>query len=307
MSGLGPRMAAASGKVILLGEHAVVYGHPALVAGIENGAEATVARDTMSSITLGSRTEATDQGTLGAALGALLTALDAPPLQVHVHLHIPAGCGLGASAATGVAVARATFELLEPTDTESPTRRHAILRAAQAWEKVFHGNPSGIDATAATLGGCFAFDRKCGPQAITVGKPLHLAVAVADAPASTKAMVDKVAAMRAADPAHIEGVFAQIGQLAKTATRSIEEGAARRLGELMNQNHALLQELAVSTQALDNACAWSRDAGALGAKLTGSGGGGCVIALCDENPRAVLDVWSSQGLACFAMVIRQVA
>jgi mevalonate kinase len=297
-------MAAASGKVILLGEHSVVYGHPAVVAGIENGAQASVARDTVSSITVGSHTEATDQGTLGAALTALLAAIDAPPVRAHVHLHIPAGCGLGASAATGVAVARATLELLEPTDTESQTRRDAILRAAQAWERVFHGNPSGIDAAAATLGGCFAFNRTGGPQSIALPSPLHLAVAIADAPASTKAMVDKVMALRAADPDRIDRIFARIAQLVKAAIRAIEEGSAIRLGELMSQNHACLQGLDVSTHALDNACDWARSAGALGAKMTGSGGGGCVIALCAESPRAVLDLWSSRGLSCFPVVVR---
>jgi mevalonate kinase len=297
-------MAAASGKVILLGEHAVVYGHPALVAGIENGAEASVTRATASSITVGAHTETTDKGTLGAALGALLAALDAPPVRANVHLHIPAGCGLGASAATGVAVARATLDLLEPIVTESLTRRHAILRAAQAWEKVFHGNPSGIDAAAATLGGCFAFDRRGGPQAIAVASPLQLAVAIADAPASTKAMVDKVAELRAADPERIDSVFAIIAQLVKASMRAIEEGSATRLGELMSQNHACLQGLDVSTRALDNACDWARSAGALGAKLTGSGGGGCVIALCTESPQTVLDAWSRRGLACFPVLVR---
>lgn len=297
-------MAAASGKVILLGEHAVVYGHPALVAGIENGAEASVARDVVSSITVGSHTEASDQGTLGAALGALLAAIDAPPVRAHVHLHIPAGCGLGASAATGVAVARATLDLLEPTDTESLMRRDAILRAAQAWEKVFHGNPSGIDAAAATLGGCFAFNRTGGPQSIAVASPLHLAVAIADAPASTKAMVDRVAELRAADPQRINGIFATIAQLVESAMRAIQEGSVSHLGELMSQNHACLQGLNVSTGALDNACDWARGAGALGAKLTGSGGGGCVIALCADSPGAVLDAWSNRGLSCFPVVVR---
>jgi len=297
-------MATASGKVILLGEHAVVYGCPALVAGIENGAEASVTRATANSITVGAHTETTDQGMLGAALAALLAALEAPRLRAHVQLHVPAGCGLGASAATGVAVARATLELLDPADTESPTRRHAILRAAQAWEKVFHGNPSGIDAAAATLGGCFAFNRTGGPRAIAVARPLQLAVAIADAPASTKAMVDKVAVLRAAGTQRIDGVFARIAQLVNAAMLAIEEGSATHLGELMSQNHACLQGLDVSTPALDNACDWALGAGALGAKLTGSGGGGCVIALCAESPQTVLDAWSSQGLSCFPVVVR---
>ncbi len=297
--------ASASGKVILLGEHAVVYGHSAVVVGIENGAEAHAEHSQTSSIAVGTQTTTSDRQTLELAFAALLHCLSAGPCRAQVHLHVPAGCGLGASAAAGVAVARAVLDLLAPAPgAESPARRSAVLDAAHAWERVFHGNPSGIDATAATLGGCFVFSRAAGPSSVAVAQPLRLAVAVADAPASTRTMVDRVARLRASEPERIDRVLARIGELALAGCTALQRGSPADLGALMNENHASLQQLTVSTTRLDDACGWARAAGALGAKLTGSGGGGCVIALCDQSSERILQAWRSHGLACFDMILR---
>ena len=297
-------MAVASGKVILLGEHAVVYDHPALVAGIENGAQASVEVDGHSSITVGPYAAELNQGTLGMAFAALMNTLNTPPLRANVQLNIPAGCGLGASAAAGVALARAALNLLEPLDDELPVRRKAIIKAAQAWEKVFHGNPSGIDATAATLGGCFAFRRGQAPDPIALQQPLTVAVAVADAPAQTRVVVERVAELRASESPRIDGIFDRIAELVVDAQAAMRSGQKAKLGQLMNENHALLQQLAVSTVKLDEACELARQAGALGAKLTGSGGGGCVIALCHCSAEPVLAAWKSRSLTCFAITVQ---
>jgi mevalonate kinase len=296
-------MAVASGKVILLGEHAVVYGHPAIVAGIENGAEASATIDGSCSITVGNQAANSNQGTLGVAFSELMSALNTPPLRAKVQLNIPPGCGLGASAAAAVALARAALDLLEPAESEPPVRRKSILRAANAWEKVFHGNPSGVDATAATIGGCFAFDRRKGPESLTLQQSLQLGVAIADAPAETRAIVARVAEMREEDSRRINGILEQIADLVAQARLAMLYGAAARLGQLMNANHALLQQLEVSTPRLDQACALALQAGALGAKLTGSGGGGCVIALCDGSADPVLEAWRGRSLSCFSVTI----
>src|SRR3954470_7747814 len=138
-------MARANGKVILLGEHAVVYGVPAIAAGIERGVLANAQPASSSSLRIGERHAAPgDDSELGRAFGALLDSLGAPSLSVEASLEVPPGSGLGASAALAVAIARAALAALGlPEDSAR------VLAAAAAWEAVYHGNPSGVDAAAA--------------------------------------------------------------------------------------------------------------------------------------------------------------
>jgi len=295
-------LAKARGKVILLGEHAVVYGHPALVVGIENGAKATVHLDPSSSIVVDGHKAVPGEGELGRAYQALLQNLNAPSLRAVVELGIPAGCGLGASAAVGVALARAVLGLLR-TEGEMENTDDRVLRAAHVWETVFHGKPSGIDASAATLGGCFVYTKDQKPDIVHLSQPLMLAVAVADKPANTRTMVEKVAAQLARAPDRTQEIFASIGSLVASARGALAKGNVAALGPLMNQNHALLRELGVSTEPLDQACDSARLSGASGAKLTGSGGGGCVVALCESTTEPVLRAWKARGVDCFQATI----
>jgi len=295
-------LAKARGKIILLGEHAVVYGRPALVVGIENGAKATVHLDQSSSIDVGGHKAVPGEGELGRAYQALLQNLNAPGLRAVVDLGIPAGCGLGASAAVGVALARAVLDLLH-TEGEMANTDDRVLRAAHVWETVFHGKPSGIDASAATLGGCFVYTKDQKPDIVHLSQPLMLAVAVADKPANTRTMVEKVAAQLARAPERTQEIFESIGSLVTSAKGALAQGNVAALGPLMNRNHALLRELSVSTEPLDQACDVALLSGAIGAKLTGSGGGGCVVALSESTTEPVLRAWKARGVTCFQATI----
>jgi len=291
-------MARAFGKVILLGEHAVVYDVPALAVGVSRGAVASAAPSTEATLRLGERLATAGDGSeIAQGLMALLAALGHDRVAIEVTLEVPAGCGLGASAAIGVAAARAVLELCEPEKTPSFER---VFAAAMAWERVFHGNPSGVDAAAATSGGCIQYSRSAGIEAIPLGRKLPLAVAIAGPPASTREMVEAVAKLKDRRPELFQKTLDGILSLVKNARLCLEAGDAPGLGQLMNLNQMLLSGLYVSTEGIERACAIARDAGALGAKLTGAGGGGAVVALADLDPEPVLRAWRDEGLSCFA-------
>jgi len=298
-------MARAAAKVILLGEHAVVYGAPALAAALDRGVRAVAERAPSDRIQLGERTHAAgDDSEVVRALVALRASLDAPPLAVTAELEIPAGAGLGASAALGVAIARAVLEAVAPgTDLGLPATRARVLEAAAAWERVFHGNPSGIDAAASECGGCIRYSRETGSANVVLGRPLPLAVAVAGPPASTREMVESVARLAARRPDLVGKTVSGITALVENARLCIEAGDAPGLGKLMDLNQMLLSGLMVSTEGIERACQTARLAGALGAKLTGAGGGGCVIALADLDPQPILAAWRAEGLECFAATV----
>src|SRR5450432_4005036 len=270
-------MARANGKVILLGEHAVVYGVPAIAAGIERGVQVQAERATSASLVIGERSARVGDGSeLAGAFAALLAALGAAPVAVQATLEIPAGSGLGASAALGVAIARAV--LLALGEVEDSAR---VFAAAAAWEGIYHGNPSGVDAAAAAHDGCIWFEKGQPIVPLALGCDLVLAIGIAGPPASTKVMVEDVARLRERRPAVFDKALEGIRALVKNARLCLEASDVPGLGALMNYNQMLLSGLFVSTEGIERCCALAREAGALGSKLTGAGGGGAVVALCD--------------------------
>ena len=293
-------MARANGKVILLGEHAVVYGVPAIAASIDRGVSAVATPAVRGAIRIGARSAALGDGSeVARALGALLAALAAGPHDVQVTLQLPPGAGLGASAAIGVAVARAVLE-----SSGAPLEDTAVLAAADAWERVFHGNPSGVAAAAAAHSGCLSFSRAQGVRPLPVGQGFELAVALAGPPASTRDMVEGVARLRERRPDVVNGALDGIRALVLSAQDCIETGDLPGLGRLMDLNQMLLSSLFVSSEGIERACAVARESGALGAKLTGAGGGGAVIALCPAESEPVLAGLRAAGFECFAASVR---
>jgi len=323
----------AHGKVILFGEHAVVYGVPALAAGIERGAwaEATVqtSADAHSSLQVAAwnvtvTDDLTDQSPpLARAFHDVLVATRegqraagvAPvvgTVVVEAGADLPPGGGLGCSAALGVAVARALDASASPEE---------IATRVNAWERVFHGNPSGIDAAVASLGGCVFFQRRTAPTDDAVATPaapgepdiervrvpvaMHLCVGHSGQASSTKSMVEAVARIRERRPAIAQKTFDAIHTLVKNARLAIEDGDMRAVGQLLDLNQMLLSGLFVSTPEIEQMCATARASGALGAKLTGAGGGGCVVALVEDAARgaAVLAAWKAEGFEGFATTV----
>lgn len=300
MSGAGQ----ACGKVILLGEHAVVYGIPAIAVGIDRGARAhAVAIESgPSRLHVGGWNinvrENEEQHDLARAFRALLESArgSSPTLGPHavdVDANLPPGGGLGCSAAMGVAIARA----LEPWLSQA-----AIQDRAMAWERIFHGNPSGVDAAVAARGGCVLFRKGSGLEPVRARGAIHLCIGSTGMASSTKSMVEAVARLRARKPETVENAFENVRVLVNAARTAIENGERAALGRLMDLNQSLLGSLFLSTPEIERLCTLARDAGALGAKLTGAGGGGSVVALVPTQSvaDAVLKSWNDAGFQGFS-------
>lgn len=292
----------ACGKVILLGEHAVVYGVPALAAGIDRGVTAASTEIEGEHCHLRARgwaleIDERDERDLGRAFFAVVSATRANGARrsarsVELSVDLPPGAGLGCSAAMGVAVARA----LDPDATID-----TILSRTMLWERVFHGNPSGIDAAVAARGGIVAYERGKPIEPLAPHGGLILSVGHSGSPSSTRAMVESVAKLRGRHPSLVDGAFDRIRELVQGARLALEQGDRAALGRLMCANQTELRELHLSTPELDSMCKLALRAGALGAKLTGAGGGGCVVALSARTTiaEAIHDAWQRAGYVSF--------
>ncbi|MFW6051137.1 MAG: mevalonate kinase [Myxococcota bacterium] len=283
-------MAYGRGKLILLGEHGVVYGRPALAASVARGVTATARpadgdRLEVRPWGVSVSPDAPSEAPLARAFRAALDLYEGesrPPLHVDAEVALPGGAGLGCSAALGVAVIGAIDERLG-----RPRAPAALAEAAMAWERVFHGNPSGIDAAMAAGQAGIAVYRRGEPlEPVVPRTPPCLVVGHSGEPGSTAAMVAEVARQHARAPERMEQIFDAMASLVRNGRIALEAGDVRSLGRLMDLNQALLSSVLVSTSRLEELCVAARQAGALGAKLTGGGGGGCMIALVENESAA---------------------
>lgn len=282
-------MAFAPGKVILLGEHAVVFGKQGLACALDRGVCATATAAGERSLRLepfGIAVNETDlaepSSPIARAAAALFDAYGAhDPVAVVATAEIAAEAGLGCSAAMAVAIVRALDDHRNLSRTAE-----SLAQIAMAWERVFHGNASGIDVEVSARGGLVVFRRGAPAEAVLARHPLSLVVVESGTRASTKEMLDLVARQHERAPERVTRVMDGIDALLGSARLAIEHGRLAELGALLDMNHSLLASLMLSTERIETLRGIARDAGALGSKLTGAGGGGAVLVLAADSEHA---------------------
>jgi len=284
------------GKTILFGEHFVVYGYPALAAGIAAETVATVTRKDTPGWSLddrrpempGYKVEKAEEQRVSIENVIKFCGIDLSKQGIHIEFGGDLVCasGIGASAASCVALARAlNDEFNLGFDDEK------INEAAYEGEKGYHGTPSGIDNTASTFGGLVWYVRNLdgGPptfEKLKLSRAVDLVIASTGLTASTRVVVGDVRAKKERDPNWFDKIASEYDGLVKQAREALLGLDLYRVGELMDRNHVLLQELTVSCDELDSLVSIARENGALGAKLTGTGRGGNMIALASDRASA---------------------
>jgi mevalonate kinase len=294
------------GKTILFGEHFVVHGVPGIASAVDSVAEAEVKKAVKDINVTDERTGAKGYAEKKKlqqleSIERMLKAINMNPKEVAINIwlggNLPGFSGLGASAASSVAIARAIAEefKLDLSDEK-------INDVAYEAEKAYAGNPSGIDNTAATFGGLIWFKKNLSGgsntiEQLSIREPVEIVIGNTGIVANTKAMVAGVAERKKKYPEKYDALFKQAEALAFTGRNALEEFDLKKVGELMNENHRLLQEIEVSCKELDYLVNLAREQGAFGAKLTGGGGGGCMLALTPgrELQEAVASAMEQQG------------
>ncbi|NOH01242.1 MAG: mevalonate kinase [Chloroflexi bacterium] len=290
--------ASAPGKIILFGEHAVVYGRPALAVPVN---QVQVDVEVLNSSAQGVWIHApiidlhAELSTLppdhpiGSVILKVLSSPFLPPspsgrgaggedgIEIRISSTIPVASGLGSGAAVSVAIICALSSFLN-----RPLTNEQINELVFETEKLHHGTPSGIDNTVITYNMPVYYIKGKPIETFKPGKPFTIVIGDTGIPAPTKESVGDVRRLWLRDTNRFETLFNEVAQISTMARHFIETGRPELLGELMDHNHELLQQMTVSSPELDALVHAARKAGALGAKLSGGGRGGNMIALVEQ-------------------------
>lgn len=292
-------VAEAPGKVIITGEHFVVHGALALAAAIgqRTRAEASRSPDLVVETPLArSAPGGTGQLPVQRLVREMYRMRSAEPrVRVTITSELPAGAGLGSSASAMVATAAAVSGL-EGWPTDAPS----IIEAAMIGERLIHGRPSGIDVAVSAAGGVLQFRVGEPPRPLRLAGPLRLLVVQSGERRSSRRLISKVSSMKDAHPHLFEGLCDSASLITAMATERLLGGRLRDLGRIMTYNHAVLATVGASNERLDRLVDLCLEFGCYGAKLTGAGGGGSVLALPPEGAEeATAELLARRGLRAF--------
>lgn len=293
----------APGKIILFGEHAVVYTQPAIAIPVHevqaivwvSPSEDGISRVISPAINLTVEIHDCDPAFWGkeVMIGVrnALGLANFPPFLMEVESTIPVASGLGSGAAVAVAGIRGLAAFVE-----RPMTDEQVNAIAFETEKLHHGTPSGIDNTVISFGMPVYFEREQPIETFKTGHPFQIVIGDTGIPSPTALTVGDVRRAWLKDPQHYNRIFETIGDIAREARKAIESGENEKLGPLMNENHRWLYEIGVSSPELDRLVYAARLAGATGAKLSGGGRGGNMVALANaDNVETITEALLSAG------------
>jgi hydroxymethylglutaryl-CoA reductase len=306
----------ACGKVILLGEHAVVYGRPALALPIPLAVEA-VAKEGGDGVNLviprwglEQKVRASSAQGLNGILYQVLEQLELADqnMTIEVFPHVPRAMGLGGSSALAVAIIRA---LDHTYGLKLGSQR--INELAFECEKAAHGTPSGIDNTIATYGTPLLYRRQVADDEQALGdprfdevklaEPIPLVIGITGKESLTANTVARVRKAWETHQSRYDGIFDQIAALTTAGVDALRDAHFQELGELMNLCHGYLNALQLSTPELEELVHIARANGAVGAKLTGGGGGGSMVALCPDAQDKVANAMQAAGYQTLSVTV----
>ncbi len=293
--------ASAPGKVILFGEHAVVYGRPAIAAPVTQiRAKAVIVANPkappgsvhLQAPEIGLDAEMSELPELHPLRATISNTLRStaishlPACRLRLTSTIPVASGLGSGAAAAVAVIRAVSAFIG-----KPLSDEKVSKIAFETEIIHHGTPSGIDNTVVAYSRPVEYIKGSPIKMLQVPQPFSILIGNTGIASPTAITVGDLRRAWQADPERWEPYFDEIGSIARLAVERIESGSPDQLGALMTRNHELLRELTVSSPELDRLVEAALQAGALGAKLSGGGRGGNMIALV--HPEDAISISSS--------------
>ncbi len=273
----------AAGKVILLGEHAVVYGSHALALPIHNAVAATLVEG-------GEETPQVAEFASAIELIRRQLGVTERDFAVRVESRLPLGMGLGASAAYAVAITRAFNNRLGLGLDDD-----AVNAVAFECEKLAHGTPSGVDNTIATFAEPMLFRKGDRLRIEVVAGTAPLVIACSSQQGRTREQLDAVRERYERHPQHVDAIFDAVDALSRAGADALAAQDYATLGDLMNICQGHLNAIGVSTPELEGMIGIARQAGAAGAKLTGGGGGGSIVAICPDAEERVATALEAAG------------
>jgi mevalonate kinase len=293
-------IASAPGKAILFGEHSVVYGKPAIAMAINKRVQVKILEGSKNIIKVNLRdlgiygqidlknntifSNSSNKGILKYVLSSIKKIHEESGLDISIDVNVPIGGGLGSSAAITVALIAALSKY-----NNINLKKEEIAKFAHEVELEVQNSASPLDTFISTYGGII-YLKKGGKEIfpLDIKSDIPIVVGYTNSRGDTGKLIEKVKYRKENYPEIMNPIIDSIESVTDEAKESILKNDENRIGELMNINHGLLDALGVNTLALSNMVYTARNAGALGSKITGAGGGGSIIAYCPEKSKEVI-------------------